>query len=271
MVSPIGKNDGVPQFDGGGVDKTKSQNSTSTPAQNIFPPKIGENGIEDEHINYIIDKLIENGHNIDFDTLADVIARYDYDIDADGDSTIQKKEIESYQYLEKYMNKDSKGNIKDTHALDMLYNQYLAEINKNADAEPKPNERELLASIPKEDQELYNQAISNPNNMQLVYEAKRAFIGKAKDPNDAYAQLTSNLEKLNEKFLFNALDFFDARPQVEKNAISQVLSNFMDLPKGQARIDAINDAIKVLDKYPNNQNAQYLKLWVSEFMSDIDL
>lgn len=77
------------------------------------PPKAyDENGIGEEGMDYILEKLESKGigiEKIDFDILVDIMARFDYDIDPDLDSKITTKEANSFyspEYANKYMNKD---------------------------------------------------------------------------------------------------------------------------------------------------------------------
>ena len=95
------------------------------------PTNIGKGwGMEDEHAEYIFDKLQKNGiapTEIDIDLLMNIIARYDYDMDNDSDGILTTSEMNQYNDggSHKYMDKDVQGNIKDTKVLDWIINKYL--------------------------------------------------------------------------------------------------------------------------------------------------
>lgn len=89
-------------------------------------------GTKHEHYDYIYEKLDQKGipiDNIDDNKLADILARFDYDLDPDNNGIITKNEIQAY-YGEQFMNKDENGNISDTKVLDWIVNKYIHKHNK---------------------------------------------------------------------------------------------------------------------------------------------
>ena len=99
--------------------------------QKTAPTNLGEGwGLEDEHMEYIYDKLRERGiatSKIDIALLSDIMVRYDYDMDSDTDGTLTTDEMNQYNdgISHKYMDKDEQGNIKDTKVLDWIINKYV--------------------------------------------------------------------------------------------------------------------------------------------------
>lgn len=93
------------------------------------PPSITtEEGLTSEEcMDYFISKIVNMGLDLDAETIADVFARYDYDLSGD-DSIISTSELYDESYTSKFMNHDFEGNIKDTHALDYLANVYAAAL-----------------------------------------------------------------------------------------------------------------------------------------------
>ena len=111
--------------------KVKANEYLQPKPEKTTPTNIGKGwGMEDEHVEYIVDKLQENGieqTKINLDLLLDIMARYDYDMDNDSDGILTTGEMNQYNdgVSHKYMDKDLQGNIKDTKVLDWIINKYL--------------------------------------------------------------------------------------------------------------------------------------------------
>lgn len=92
----------------------------------MLPPNdVGEGwGMEDAHFDYIYEKLSANGiTDLNIELLADIMARFDYDLLSDDVCTV--KANNPLVYNKSYLDKDENGNPTDTHALDFMVNQYL--------------------------------------------------------------------------------------------------------------------------------------------------
>lgn len=96
------------------------------------PPSIKtDDGLtSSECMNYLIDKIVNMGLDLNKDILVDVLSRYDYDLSGE-DSIVSQKELYNVDYTSKYMNHDFEGNIKDTHALDYIINVYAERLNQD--------------------------------------------------------------------------------------------------------------------------------------------
>ena len=111
--------------------KEKANEYLQPKPEKTAPTNIGEGwGLEKEHRDYIYGKLQEKGiapSKVNIDLLADIIARYDYDMDADSDGTLTADEMKKYNdgVSHKYMNKNEQGKIIDTKVLDWIINKYL--------------------------------------------------------------------------------------------------------------------------------------------------
>jgi hypothetical protein len=116
--------------------KEKANEYLQPKTEKTAPTNIGEGwGLEDEHMNYIYDKLQEKGiapSKINIELLSDIMARYDYDMDVDSDGTLTTGEMNQYNdgVSHKYMDKDEQGNIKDTKVLDWIINKYLEKFKQ---------------------------------------------------------------------------------------------------------------------------------------------
>lgn len=91
-------------------------------------PKVGAGwGEEDSHYDYIYKQLEAKGISLgklNVDALADVIARFDYDLDPDMDGILNVDDVNSFGST-RSLNKDENGNPVNTHALDYIVNMYM--------------------------------------------------------------------------------------------------------------------------------------------------
>ena len=120
-------------------EKQKQEEAEAMQEKLKNPPKAyDDNGISEEAMDYIFDKLASLGFGIekvDLDELIDIISRFDYDLDPNQDSKITKKEADDFysnDYANKYMNKDKNGKSVDTHVLDWIVNNYLEKTKPSA-------------------------------------------------------------------------------------------------------------------------------------------
>ncbi len=111
--------------------KEKAKEYLQPKPEKTAPTNVGKGwGLENEHMDYIYDKLQKNGislSKINKELLSDIMTRYDYDMDADSDGTLTKDEMKQYNdgVSHIYMDKDEQGNVKDTKVLDWIVNKYL--------------------------------------------------------------------------------------------------------------------------------------------------
>lgn len=91
-------------------------------------PKLGEGwGYEESHYDYIYEKLEAKGISFDkvsIEDLADIFARFDYDLDSDQDGILKVDDVNMFGSPSS-LNKDENGDPVDTHALDYITNMYL--------------------------------------------------------------------------------------------------------------------------------------------------
>lgn len=256
MVFSIGNNgDNVNRIQ----QSQQSQRRDGDPPPSIYNNPDGISGRE--QINYIFSRIEERTgeFNVDFETLADVMVKYDYDMDRNQNSVIEVNEATGYGY-DIYMNRDENGQIEDTHVLDMLFNRYMIAINKKDEEPParKISIDEALASVQQKDQDMYNNAINNSGDAQLIYETYLYFSQKSDDEN--YGVLCRDIGKFYTQFIDNALEFCEKLPSAEYEVVSKVISGQAENKKD------IQNAIDTLNKYSPDDNAvKFLKCWCSGF------
>lgn len=188
---------------------------------------------------------------------------YDAYLDAYFSKTYGNEESEEAAFFEQ--------KIKEVH-IRYVQNQYDSKEPIGDDESVGAYENRLklanaISKLSKEDKAIYDNAVKNPDNYDIVRAAVEYFGNKVDNGNNDLRPVYSKIYELKFAFTDELMDFIETLPPEEHNILSKIAGGVGlddDTPKEEA-MEILRQGNELADKYSNHKSMQWIKTRIQEY------